>query len=161
MDKLRHKEYDFGSKLRQASVIERLKDYIAWQRSQEGSSSKHPLPPYAPVSINLDLTSSCNFACPHCVDSAIINTGKHLGLETIQQTVALNRRIRPDRVHITLFQPYPGTALFHLCEEKGLLEPGAVGDYYGEATMVKNPMLPKSVLYEYLRNFVSLVYGTE
>ena len=87
MDKLRHKEYDFGSKLRQASVIERLKDYIAWQRSQEGSSSKHPLPPYAPVSINLDLTSSCNFACPHCVDSGIINTGKQLDLETIQQTV--------------------------------------------------------------------------
>ena len=81
--------------------------------------------------------------------------------ETIQQTVALNRRIRPDRVHVTLFQPYPGTALFHLCEEKGLLEPGAAGDYYGEVTMVKNPMLPKSVLYEYLRNFVSLVYGTE
>jgi len=81
--------------------------------------------------------------------------------ETIRQTVALNRKIRPDRVHVTLFQPYPGTALFRLCEEEGLLEPGGASDYYGETTRVKNPKLPKSVLYEYLRSFVSLVYGTE
>ena len=87
MDKLRHKEYDFGSKLRQTSVIERLKDYIAWQRRPAESSSSDPLPPYAPVSINLDLTSACNFACPHCVDAGIINTGKYLELETVKQTV--------------------------------------------------------------------------
>ena len=61
MDKLLHKEYDFGSKLRQTSVIERLKDYIAWQRSPEGSAAAHPLPPYSPVSINLDLTSAGHF----------------------------------------------------------------------------------------------------
>jgi MoaA/NifB/PqqE/SkfB family radical SAM enzyme len=87
MDKLRHKEYDFGSKLRQASVIERLKDYIAWFRNLKSAPSGNPLPPYSPVSINLDLTSSCNFACPHCVDSGIINTGKHLEFETIKQTI--------------------------------------------------------------------------
>ena len=87
MDKLRHKEYDFGSKLRQSSVIERLKDYIAWFRNLEDLPSDQPLPPYSPVSINLDLTSSCNFACPHCVDSGIINTGKHLEFETIKQTI--------------------------------------------------------------------------
>ena len=87
MDKLRHKEYDFGSKLRQTSVIERLKGYIAWQRTLGGSSPHTSLPPYAPVSINLDLTSSCNFSCPHCVDSGIINTGKYLEFDTIQKTV--------------------------------------------------------------------------
>ena len=87
MDKLRHKEYDFGSKLRQASVIKRLKDYISWYRTINQSLFSNSLPPHAPVSINLDLTSSCNFACPHCVDSGIINTGKHLELETIKQTI--------------------------------------------------------------------------
>jgi radical SAM superfamily enzyme YgiQ (UPF0313 family) len=80
--------------------------------------------------------------------------------QTIRQTIDLNRRIRPDRVHVTLFQPYPGTALFRFCQEKGLLEPRRVGDYYAEATIVRNPMLPKQILYEYLRNFVSLVYVT-
>lgn len=111
MDKLRHKEYDFGSKLRQASVIERLKDYITWYRSISRFPSSNPLPSHAPVSINLDLTSSCNFACPHCVDSGIINTGKHLELETIQQTI-------------------------DILQEKGLLSIILIGG--GEPTLHKN-----------------------
>jgi MoaA/NifB/PqqE/SkfB family radical SAM enzyme len=82
MDKLQHKEYDFSTKLTQRSVIERLRAYINWQR---GAGSG--IPPYGPVSVNLDLTSACNFACPHCVDSGIINTGEQLDLKTVCDTV--------------------------------------------------------------------------
>ena len=87
MDKLKHKEYDFSSKLRQDSIIERLKKYITWQRSSASGDERNTPPNYAPVSINLDLTSACNFACPHCVDSKIINTGKYLEIEDIKRTV--------------------------------------------------------------------------
>ena len=87
MDKLKHKEYDFSSKLRQASVIERLKEYIKWQRSAAKADDRGILPSFSPVSINLDLTSSCNFDCPHCVDSKIINTGKSLKLNDIKRSV--------------------------------------------------------------------------
>ena len=87
MDKLKHKEYDFSSKLRQASVIERLKEYIKWQRSAVKTNDRGILPSFSPASINLDLTSSCNFACPHCVDSKIINTGESLKLEDIKRSV--------------------------------------------------------------------------
>ena len=87
MEKLQHKEYDFSSKLRQVSVIKRLKDYITWQRSAGDYDSGDPVPPFGPVSINLDLTSSCNFACPHCVDSTIINTGAALELNTVKETL--------------------------------------------------------------------------
>jgi len=87
MDKLKHKEYDFSSKLRQDSIIARLKEYIRWQRSSASGDERNTPPNYAPVSINLDLTSACNFACPHCVDSKIINTGKYLELEDIKRTV--------------------------------------------------------------------------
>ena len=87
MDKLKHKEYDFSSKLRQDSIIERLKEYITWQRSSASGDERNTPPNYAPVSINLDLTSACNFACPHCVDSKIINTGKYLKLDDIKGTV--------------------------------------------------------------------------
>jgi MoaA/NifB/PqqE/SkfB family radical SAM enzyme len=87
MDKLKHKEYDFSSKLRQASVIERLKEYIKWQRNATKTDDRDILPDFSPVSINLDLTSSCNFACPHCVDSKIINTGEFLKLEDIKRSV--------------------------------------------------------------------------
>jgi MoaA/NifB/PqqE/SkfB family radical SAM enzyme len=87
MDKLQHKEYDFSSKLRQDSIIERLKEYITWQRSSASGNESNALTNFAPVSINLDLTSACNFACPHCVDSKIINTGKYLKIEDIKRTV--------------------------------------------------------------------------
>ena len=87
MEKLQHKEYDFSSKLRQVSVVQRLKEYITWQRSAEDYDSGNPVPPFGPVSINLDLTSSCNFACPHCVDSTIINTGAALELNTVKETL--------------------------------------------------------------------------
>lgn len=89
MDKLKHKEYDFSSKLRQRSIIERLKEYIAWQRKSGSDDDSNALPNFAPVSINLDLTSACNFSCPHCVDSKIINTGKYLEIEDIKRTVEI------------------------------------------------------------------------
>ncbi len=79
--------------------------------------------------------------------------------ETIRRTIALNRRIRPDRVHVTLFQPYPGTPLYDRCRKEGLLAQGAVSSYYDPATLVKNPGLPSTVLFRYLREFVPLVYG--
>jgi hypothetical protein len=82
MDKLKHKEYDFSTKLSQRSVIERLRAYLTWQQAATGG-----IPPYGPVSVNLDLTSACNFACPHCVDSGIINTGDQLDLTTVCDTV--------------------------------------------------------------------------
>jgi MoaA/NifB/PqqE/SkfB family radical SAM enzyme len=87
MKKLKHKEHDFSSKLRQSSIIERLKKYIAWQRNAGTTNAGHSLPNIGPISINLDLTSACNFACPHCVDSKIINTGKYLDTEDVKHSL--------------------------------------------------------------------------
>lgn len=87
MEKLREREHDFSAKLRQKSVIENLRHYIAWQRDLRNSASPSPLPSFGPVSINLDLTSACNFRCPHCVDSGIINTGESLDLDIIRQSI--------------------------------------------------------------------------
>ena len=87
MDKLKDREHDFASKLKQASIVKRFKEYIVWQRTVQ-STNRHCTPPkFAPVSINLDLTSACNFACPHCVDSGIINTGEYLQLADVKETV--------------------------------------------------------------------------
>ncbi len=86
MNKLKHKEHDFSSKLRQISVVDNLKKYISWQRENTSGNGK-AIPSFAPVSINLDITSACNFACPHCVDSKIINTGEFLDLELLKQSL--------------------------------------------------------------------------
>jgi len=87
MKEFNNKEHDFSSKLRQSSVIKRLKEYISWRRSLDASDTSDAFPDYGPLSINLDLTTACNFNCPHCVDSKIINAGKILKLEEVKQTI--------------------------------------------------------------------------
>ncbi|HHO77031.1 MAG TPA: radical SAM protein [Deltaproteobacteria bacterium] len=87
MEQLKDKEHDFSAKLRQRSVIENLKKYILWERGRRGCNRMEGLPSMGPVSINLDLTSACNFSCPHCVDSGIINTGEALNLDTIRHSI--------------------------------------------------------------------------
>ena len=87
MEKLKEREHDFSSKLRQDGTLQRLKDYIQWQRRCGVDASDQGLPIFSPISINLDLTSACNFSCPFCVDSKLINAGKNLALEEVKKTI--------------------------------------------------------------------------
>ena len=89
MEKLREREHDFSSKLRQESVIKRLREYISWQRNLETGSATQEPPHFGPISINLDLTLACNFSCPHCVDSIMVNTRGHLKLEDIKKMISV------------------------------------------------------------------------
>ena len=88
MEKCAAREHDFGSKLRQDSVVKRLREYVCWQRNV-GTRPDGTPPDVGPVSINLDLTQACNFSCPFCVDSSIINSGKSFNLETIKKTLEI------------------------------------------------------------------------
>ena len=81
------REHDFNSKLRQNATLQRLKDYIQWQRRCNTDTADRELPLFSPISINLDLTTACNFSCPFCVDSKLINAGKSLTLEDVQKTI--------------------------------------------------------------------------
>ncbi len=75
--------HDFMSKLLQPSVVGRLAEYVRWQAAwREGyanglafEEALATAPDYAPLSINLDLTTACNYRCDHCVDMDILNTG--------------------------------------------------------------------------------------
>jgi len=87
MDRSKNKEHDFSAKLRQASVIDQLKAYIEWRRNRGKTSETTPMPEFGPLSINLDLTTACNFACPHCVDSGIINTGEYLDIDIVKSSL--------------------------------------------------------------------------
>jgi MoaA/NifB/PqqE/SkfB family radical SAM enzyme len=87
MEKLREREHDFSSKLRQDATLPRLKDYIRWQRRCGVDAPDRGLPIFSPISINLDLTSACNFSCPFCVDSKLINAGKSLMSAEVKKTV--------------------------------------------------------------------------
>jgi len=92
--------HDFAGKLHQPGVLARLKEYVRWHsdlRRHEAGEELSPealdrlakVPDYAPVSINLDLTTSCNFACGHCVDMAILNTGIKFENESLFDSLTL------------------------------------------------------------------------
>jgi hypothetical protein len=74
--------HDFASKLLQPGILDRLKEYVRWQAALRRTGATvaetaeiAAVPDFAPVSINLDITTACNYACDHCVDMDILNTG--------------------------------------------------------------------------------------
>ncbi len=68
--------HNFSKKLLQKSVFPHLKAYLC----KKGDD-------LAPISINLDLTTACNFQCPHCIDGEIINQGKMLDLRYVRRLI--------------------------------------------------------------------------
>jgi sulfatase maturation enzyme AslB (radical SAM superfamily) len=69
--------HDFAAKLQQPALWPAVRDYVAWQQKARAAANLgQPLPDLpdrAPLSINLDLTTACNYACDHCIDWDILN----------------------------------------------------------------------------------------
>jgi wyosine [tRNA(Phe)-imidazoG37] synthetase (radical SAM superfamily) len=93
--------HDFAAKLCQPSVIDHLREYVrwsaAWRREQAAGATLDALleraPDHAPLSINLDVTTACNYRCDHCVDMEILNTGVRYDHDKLKDSlVELQRR---------------------------------------------------------------------
>ena len=74
-----HSIHDFSAKLRQPGVLPGVQSYVTWQSELRAARAKglpEPPPPaeHAPISINLDLTTACNYRCDHCIDWDILNS---------------------------------------------------------------------------------------
>ncbi len=71
--------HDFVGKLRQPGLLPRVQDYVDWRRAvlaaRAAGDDAPAMPDWAPLSINLDLTTACNYACDHCIDWDILNSG--------------------------------------------------------------------------------------
>jgi len=83
--------HDFTAKLRQPSLREHLASYVRWRKElararAEGAADPAP-PPIAPISINLDLTTACNYRCDHCIDWDILNTKHRHDEETLRSSI--------------------------------------------------------------------------
>ncbi len=70
--------HDFAGKLRQPSLLPHVTDYVEWQKKLRAARAKGedapPMPELSPISINLDLTTACNYRCDHCIDWDILNS---------------------------------------------------------------------------------------
>ncbi|MEM7304590.1 MAG: radical SAM protein [Pseudomonadota bacterium] len=87
--------HDFSAKLRQPSIINVLKEYVNWQIQWRDAYAKgksieeilEDTPEYSPLSINLDVTTACNYRCDHCVDMDILNTGIRYDHEKLKSSL--------------------------------------------------------------------------
>ena len=90
---MKHAIHDFSAKLRQPSVAPTLQAYIDWRRAvknaRSAGSAEPPMPEIAPVSINLDLTTACNYRCTHCIDWDILNTKHKLAEADLRESIEL------------------------------------------------------------------------
>lgn len=72
-----HAIHDFARKLRGPAAHATLAAYVEWRRAVRAAreaGTAAPAPPQrAPISINLDLTTACNFRCTHCIDWDVLN----------------------------------------------------------------------------------------
>jgi pyruvate-formate lyase-activating enzyme len=83
--------HDFTAKLRQPSVRAHLESYVRWRkdlaRARAAGEPDPAPPPIAPISINLDLTTACNYRCDHCIDWDILNTKHRHDEETLRSSI--------------------------------------------------------------------------
>ena len=86
-----HAIHDFGAKLRQPGAAPTLEAYVNWRRSvrdaRAAGDATPPAPDLAPVSINLDLTTACNFKCTHCIDWDILNSKPRLDMDDLRASL--------------------------------------------------------------------------
>jgi len=70
--------HNFTAKLRQASLFPQVLDYVEYRKAvraaEAAGEDAPPYPDMAPFSINLDLTTACNYRCDHCIDWDILNS---------------------------------------------------------------------------------------
>lgn len=101
---------------------------MQWQRAQRralaAGQAPPPLPQQAPLSINLDLTTACNYACDHCIDWDILNSKiKHDDDELRESIATMAQRGLASVILIGGGEPtlYPRFAEFvAFCKELGL-----------------------------------------
>lgn len=71
----------------------------------------------------------------------------------INETIKLNRRLNPTSILVSMFQPYPGTGLYKLCEENGWLNGRPIPYSYFLYSAVSYPDLSSEEILKIKRLF--------
>ncbi|NNL84059.1 MAG: radical SAM protein [Myxococcales bacterium] len=140
-----HAIHDFTGKLRQPSAAGQLQTYVNWRRAvadARARGEKEPAAPESsPISINLDLTTACNYRCTHCIDWDILNTkNKHQEAELRESIELMAKRGLRSVILIgggepTLYPGFPGFVKFlkDLDLQVSIVSNGSRGDRLLEA----------------------------
>lgn len=80
--------------------------------------------------------------------------------EKIEKLIMLNRRLKPDRIHYSIFQPYPGTELDKISRENKIFYP-VMESYYQWSEVPELAGISKEKLKYYLDNFIKLIQRSD
>ena len=78
--------------------------------------------------------------------------------ETIKETIALNRALRPNKMHVSIFRPYPGTELHDLCIRENYVKDISIESYFQPISTIELPTLSKKKIEYWYRLFRPAVY---
>lgn len=79
-------------------------------------------------------------------------------LDTIKQTIDLNKKIQPDLMQVTAFYPYPETVLGDMCFKKGYVK-RTQEDSYMSKSVLKLPTISSKEIEREVREFKFNVYN--
>jgi len=79
-------------------------------------------------------------------------------IDTIKETINLNREIRPDSIFCSIFHPYPGTALYDLCKKEGWISNRKVTSYFDSISILDLPTISQKDISYYYEIFKGLVF---
>ncbi len=77
--------------------------------------------------------------------------------ETILDTIKLNALVKSDETQCSIFQPYPGTKLFQVCDEGGMISGRESTDFFFSSTL-NHQKLSQKQLIMFSRYFHKLVH---
>jgi len=77
--------------------------------------------------------------------------------ENIEETIKLNKLIKPDIKNTTIFRPYPGTELYSYCKNKNWISNRKIVGYF-EESILDQPTLAKEDTYFYHVLFYYEIY---
>jgi len=77
--------------------------------------------------------------------------------ETILDTIRLNRRIKPDRICLSMFQPYPETESYYLAKREGWISGERVSSYFEDKPTLSLPTIDGETITDYFHIFREMV----
>jgi pyruvate-formate lyase-activating enzyme len=80
--------HDFTRKLRDPTMVAQVERVVRPATRLNGDPLAGRM---GPISINLDLTAACNYACTHCIDTDILNTGHRFTFNDLLRSLVVLR----------------------------------------------------------------------
>jgi radical SAM superfamily enzyme YgiQ (UPF0313 family) len=82
-------------------------------------------------------------------------------VETIHDTILLNKRIKPNQVQVSVFHPYPGTKLYETCHSEGYLSGEEQSSFLDGDTVLNLPNLSQETIKELFDEFSNLALSVD